>query len=290
LREFEDGNVVCARYGGDVFMVLVKESAPDEIDPFAERLRLRLHQLGYVSRDQTVPVSVAIGYAIAPLDGGTRHGLISVCTDRAHISRREGCRPTRSDQPSNSPLAGIFTGIETIVTALLDRDPFTRVHLLEVNAMAKQWSQHNLELDRDALGTFLQASLLHDVGKLMISDRLLVKPGRLTPDEYDSVKRHAVYGRNILALQPAWDEVGAIVGQHHEWWDGRGYPNGLAGEQIHPLARAVSILDAYSAMVSDRPYHRGITEDAALAELQRCAGTQFDPFYVERFVAWRESL
>jgi len=243
-----------------------------------------------VSRDQTVPVSVAIGYAIAPLDGGTRHRLISLCTDRSHILRRDGCRPTRSDQPSNSPLAGIFTGIETIVTALLDRDPYTRVHLFEVNAMAKLWSQHNLELDRDALGTFLQASLLHDVGKLMISDRLLVKPGRLTHDEYESVKRHAVYGRNILALHSGWDEVGAIVGQHHEWWDGRGYPNGLAGEQIHPLARAVSILDAYSAMASDRPYHRGITEDAALAELQRCAGTQFDPYYVERFVAWRESL
>lgn len=290
LREFEDGNVVCARYGGDVFMVLVKESAPDEIDPFVERLRSRLHQLAYVSRDQTIPISIAIGYAIAPLDGGTRHGLISRCVDRADISRREGCRPTRSDQPSNSPLAGIFTGLETIVTALLDRDPYTCVHLLEVNAMAKHWSQYNLELDRDALGTFLQASLLHDVGKLMISDRLLVKPGRLTPDEYESVRRHAVYGRNILALHTGWDEVAAIVGQHHEWWDGRGYPSGLAGDAIHPLARAVSILDAYSAMVSDRPYHRGITEDAALAELQRCAGTQFDPYYVERFVAWRESL
>lgn len=290
LREFEDGNVVCARYGGDVFMVLVKESAPDEIDPFVERLRLRLRELAFVSRDQTIPISVAIGLAIAPLDGGTRQGLMALCTDRSHVSRRQGCLPARTDAPPATPLAGIFTGIETIVTALLDRDPYTRVHLFEVNSMAKQWSQHNLELDRDALGTFLQASLLHDVGKLMVSDRLLVKPGRLTPDQYESVKRHPVYGRNILALQAGWDEVAAIVGQHHEWWDGRGYPNGLAGEQIHPLARAVAILDAYSAMVSDRPYHRGITEDAALAELQRCAGTQFDPYYVERFVAWRESL
>ncbi len=290
LREFEDGNVVCARYGGDVFTVLVKESAPDEIDPFVERLRLRLRRLAFVSRDQTIPISVAIGLAIAPLDGGTRHRLISLCTDRAHVSRRQGCLPARTDAPSDSMIAGMFTGIETIVTALLDRDPYTRVHLFEVNTMAKQWSQHNLELDRDALGTFLQASLLHDVGKLMICDRLLIKPGRLTPDEYESVKRHAVYGRNILLLQPGWHEVATIVAQHHEWWDGGGYPNKLAAEQIHPLARAVAILDAYSAMVSDRPYHRGITEDAALAELQRCAGTQFDPHYVERFVAWRESL
>jgi diguanylate cyclase (GGDEF)-like protein len=290
LREFEDGNVVCARYGGDVFMVLVKESSPDDVDPFVERLRSRLRALAYVSRDQTIPVSVAIGIALAPLDGGTRHGLISRCVDRAHVSRREGCRPTRSDDASTTPIAGIFTGLETIVGALLDRDPFTRAHVIQVNGMAKQWSQHNLELDRDALGTFLQAGLLHDVGKLLVSDRLLVKPGRLTPDEYDSVKRHAVFGCNILALQAGWDEVAAIVGQHHEWWDGNGYPNGLAGDEIHPLARAVSVLDAYSAMVADRPYHRGITEDAALAELQRCSGTQFDPYYVERFAAWRESL
>ncbi|MBV8154852.1 MAG: diguanylate cyclase [Candidatus Eremiobacteraeota bacterium] len=290
LHDCEDGNVVCARYGDDVFMVLVKESSPDEVDPFVARLDKRLRALAYVSRDQTIPVSVAIGYALAPLDGGTRYSLISRCVDRARLSRREGCRPIRVDDPSASPLAGTFSGIETIVSALLDRDPYTRVHLFEVNAMAKLWSQHNLELDRDALAMFLQASLLHDVGKLLVSDRILVKPGRLSTEEYESAKRHAIYGRNVLALQPGWDEVAAIVGQHHEWWNGRGYPEGLAGEAIHPLARAVAVLDAYSAMVSDRPYHRGVTEAAALAELQRCAGTQFDPYYVERFVAWREAL
>lgn len=290
LREFEDGNVVCARYSGDVFMVLVKESSPDDVDPFVEQLSKRLHQLAYVSRDQTIPVSVAIGFAVAPLDGGTRYSLISRCVDRARLSRREGCRPMRVDEHGSSPLAGTFAGIETIVTALLDRDPYTRVHLFEVNAMAKLWSQHNLELDRDALATFLQASLLHDVGKLLVSDRILVKPGRLSQEEYESIKRHPIYGRNILALHPGWDEVAAIVGMHHEWFNGDGYPNGLSGDEIHPLARAVAILDAYSAMVSDRPYHRGITEAAALAEIQRCSGTQFDPYYVERFVAWRETL
>jgi diguanylate cyclase (GGDEF)-like protein len=290
LHEFEDGNVVCARYSGDEFMVLVKESSPDEVDPFVERLGKRLQQLAYVSRDQKIPVSVAIGYAVAPLDGGTRQSLISRCVDRAHQSRREGSRPMRVDEPGASPLAGTFTGIETIVTALLDRDPYMRVHLLEVNAMAKLWSQYDLELDRDSLAIFLQTSLLHDVGKLLVSDRLLVKPGRLSPEEYESVKGHAVFGRNILALQPGWEEVAAIVGQHHEWFNGRGYPIGLSGDEIHPLAHAVAVLDAYSAMISDRPYHRGISEAAALAELQRCSGTQFDPYYVERFVAWRETL
>ena len=288
LREFEDDGVVCARYGGDVFMISVRDGAPDQIEPFVERLARRLRQLAYVARDQTLPVSIACGYAVAPLDGGTRHELISLCTDRARLSRREGCKPVRVDLGAAS-IHGNFAGIETIVTAVLDRDPYTRVHLYEVNRMAKQWSEYNLELDGASLGTFLQASLLHDAGKLMISDAILLKPGRLSAQEYDDIKRHPTFGRNVLALQDGWNEVAAIVGQHHERWDGTGYPNGLAGEDIHPLARAIAILDAYSAMVSDRPYHRGITEDGALAELSRCSGSQFDPYYVERFVAWREA-
>jgi HD-GYP domain-containing protein (c-di-GMP phosphodiesterase class II) len=124
---------------------------------------------------------------------------------------------------------------------------------------------------------------------LLVPDGVLTKPGRLTAQEYDHVRRHPEFGYKILALQSNWDEVATIVHQHHERWDGTGYPNGIAGEAIHPLARAVAVLDVFSAMVSDRPYHRGITEDAALAELQRCSGTQFDPFYVDRFVAWREA-
>jgi diguanylate cyclase (GGDEF)-like protein len=258
LREFEDDGVVIARYGGDVFMLLMRESAPGEVEPFVERLTQRLRDLAYVTRDQTLPISIACGYAVSPLDGGARHELMSRCVGRARRSRSEGCVPVRSDEPAPSPLAGNFTGVDTIVTALLDRDPYTRVHLLDVNRMAKQWSQYNLELDRDSLATFLQASLLHDVGKLLVSDRLLVKPARLTHEEYEAVKRHASYGRNILTLHEGWAGVAAIVGQHHEWWNGEGYPSGISGEEIHPLARAVSVLDAYSAMVADRPYHRGI--------------------------------
>lgn len=290
LREFEDENVVVSRYAGDVFMMLMRSSAPDQAEAFVRGICRRLRDLAYVARDQTLPISVACGYAVAPLDAATRHDLMSLCADRTRLSRMDGCRPTRSDVVRVSNVHGAFTGIETVVAAMLDRDPYTRVHLLEVNEMAKRWSEYNLELDGAALATFLQASLLHDVGKLLVSDRILVKPGRLSAEEYEAIKRHAGYGRNILAPHAGWDEVAEIVGQHHEFFDGNGYPRGLAGEEIHPLARAVGILDAFSAMVSDRPYHRGITEAGALAELARCSGTQFDPYYVERFVAWREAV
>jgi putative nucleotidyltransferase with HDIG domain len=203
------------------------------------------------------------------------------------LSRKQGGRFVGEDDIDAYQLHGTYTGIETIVDSLLDRDPFTRVHLMHVNSMAKHWAEFNLDLTRSDLAMMLQAGLLHDVGKLLISDRILVKPGSLTPDEYRAMQNHAEFGKNILSRYAHFAEVAEIVGQHHERWDGLGYPVGLRAEQIHPLARAISILDAYSAMVMDRPYHRGVSEEAALQEIERCSGTQFDPYFVERFVAYR---
>jgi diguanylate cyclase (GGDEF)-like protein len=290
IREFEDADehVRVGRFGGDIFLVLLTDTSSELVPHFVERLSAKLAELAYVAHDQTLPISIACGYALAPNDAGARADLTALCVHRARLSRKQGCRPVGEDDVDAYTVHGSFAGVETIVEALLDRDPFTRVHLLQCNAMAKHWSEFNLELDHQALAQFLQGALLHDVGKLLVSDKILVKPGRLSEEEYVAVSRHAAFGRHILGDHPGYGEVATIVGQHHERWDGAGYPAGLAGEDIHPLARAISILDAFSAMVADRPYHRGISEDAALAELQRCAGTQFDPVLVDRFVAWRE--
>lgn len=225
-----------------------------------------------------------------PLDAATRAEMLALITHRVRLSRKQGGPPVGEDDIDAYTLHGSFSGIETIVDSLLDRDPFTRVHLFHVNAMAKHWSEYNLDLEHHQLHKILQASLLHDVGKLLISDRILVKPSKLTADEYRAIQYHAEYGKNILARYPGYGEVADIVGQHHERFDGLGYPNGLRAMEIHPLARAISILDAFSAMIMDRPYHRGISEADALLEIERCAGTQFDPNYVERFLDYRRNV
>jgi diguanylate cyclase (GGDEF)-like protein len=290
LHEFEDADesIKVGRFGGDVFLVLLHDTSTDLVSHFVERLATRLGEIYYVAKDQTLPIPIACGYVVAPFDAGARADVVALCVHRTRLSRKQGCKPVGVDDVDAYTIHGTFTGVETIVEALLDRDPFLRVHLLQVNTMAKLWSEYNLDLDHDDLAKLLQASLLHDVGKLLVSDKILVKPGRLSPEEYAAAQRHAVYGRNILMQNPGYEDVARIVGEHHERYDGAGYPNSLEGEAIHMLARAVAILDAFSAMVADRPYHRGITEDAALAELQRCAGTQFDPILVQRFVVWRE--
>ena len=290
LRDFEtaDQSMMAGRLGDDIFVMIVRDGAPDLAAHGVAQIVAKLNELAYVTRDGTLPISIACGYVVAPLDAGTRAEVVALCEHRTRLSRKLGGVPVGVDDVDAYTTHGSFEGIEAIVESLLDRDPFMRVHLLQVNTMAKLWSEHNLDMDHVSLAQFLQASLLHDVGKLLVSDRMLSKPGRLNGAEYEAVMRHAEYGRHILAQHPGYAHVAQIVGEHHEWWNGEGYPGRLAAEEIHPLARAISILDAFSAMVADRPYHRGITEDAALAELQRCAGTQFDPELVAKFVAWRE--
>lgn len=287
LSEFGAEVASIGRYGGDVFLILLRGRPKEQSLTLIDRISERCRRLSYRSGDQTIPVSVACGYAFAPLDAPSRMELLQLCTHRCRLSRKQGGRPVGEDDIDAYQIHGTFAGIETIVDSLLDRDPYTRVHLFHVNAMAKHWAEYNLDLQHADLAKVLQASLLHDVGKLLVSDRILVKPSRLTPSEYRAIQHHAEFGQNILSRYAGFDEVAQIVGQHHERWDGLGYPLGLAGEQIHPLARAISILDAFSAMVMDRPYHRGIAETEALAEIERCAGTQFDPEYARRFLEYR---
>ena len=124
------------------------------------------------------------------------------------------------------------------------------------------------------------AALLHDVGKIAIPDAILSKPGPLDEHEWAFVRRHTIIGERILAGAPALSEAAALVRSSHEHYDGKGYPDGLAGEEIPIGARVVTVCDAFDAMTSDRAYRGARSPAEALAELQRCAGTQFDPAVV----------
>ncbi len=127
------------------------------------------------------------------------------------------------------------------------------------------------------------ASLLHDLGKLAIPDEILTKPGELTEPEWRVVAEHPKIGQVVLEQAGALRDAATIVLHHHEWFDGRGYPHGLSGQEIPVGARIVAIADAYEAMVAGRPYRRAINHDQAIAELRRHAGIQFDPEIVRLF-------
>ena len=140
-----------------------------------------------------------------------------------------------------------------------------------------------IDLPDGELERIRTASLLHDLGKLAIPEEILAKPGDLAASEWRVVTEHPKIGQVVLEQAGALRDAATIVLHHHEWYDGRGYPHGLAGSEIPVGARIVSIVDAYEAMVAGRPYRAAISHEDAIAELRRQAGVQFDPELVEVF-------
>jgi HD-GYP domain-containing protein (c-di-GMP phosphodiesterase class II) len=129
-----------------------------------------------------------------------------------------------------------------------------------------------------------QAGFLHDIGKIGISEQVLHKPAKLTDEEYEYVKKHAALGADFLETCRGLRHLAPFVRHHHERWDGKGYPDNLAGDEIELEARILAVCDAAEAMASDRPYRKGMSLDEMIEEIRRCAGTQFDPDVARAFI------
>jgi HD-GYP domain-containing protein (c-di-GMP phosphodiesterase class II) len=165
---------------------------------------------------------------------------------------------------------------DVLLRALGERSPVLVEHVADVAALAVDTARL-LGLPGHEVDAVRQAAELHDVGKVAIPDTILLKAGPLDDAEWDFVRQHTVIGERIIGAAPALAHVARIVRSTHERWDGGGYPDRLAGTEIPLGARIVAVCDAVSAMVSDRPYRLALGLPAALEELERCAGTQFDP-------------
>jgi response regulator RpfG family c-di-GMP phosphodiesterase len=172
--------------------------------------------------------------------------------------------------------------IRALAIAIETRDDYTGGHVERVARLAAATGRE-LGLAGAELRALWVAALLHDVGKIGVPDAILRKAGPLTPDEYDQVKRHPEVGANIMAASSFLRPGLFGVLHHQERWDGKGYPSGLAGEEISLQGRVIAVVDCYDAVVSGRPYSRARTEAEALAELAACSGTQFDPQVVSAF-------
>ena len=165
-------------------------------------------------------------------------------------------------------------------------DPYTRGHSARVARMAYEVGLR-LDCDESELALLTLGGALHDVGKLGVRDEVLNKPGPLTADELSEVRAHPEIGARMVVLDRALRAALPAVLYHHERWDGAGYPSGCSGSAIPLVARILGVVDSYDAMTSDRPYRRARPESRAAEEVDRCAGTQFDPEVAEAFLdAW----
>jgi diguanylate cyclase (GGDEF)-like protein len=181
-------------------------------------------------------------------------------------------------------LRGAYLGtVRVLAEAIQAKDPFLRGHSEEVSGYVAAVADR-LGVDSRRREELVFGSLLHDVGKIGISERILLKPAALTPEERTLIELHPRIGYRLVEQVPALRPIAGAILHHHERYDGDGYPAGLAGEAIPLEARIICVADSFSAMTAERPYRGRMSLEQACAELERCAGTQFDPQVVEAFV------
>jgi len=180
--------------------------------------------------------------------------------------------------------AAYLSTVSVLADAVQAKDPYTQGHCEQVSRLARLTADE-LKLTGPERDVVCYSALLHDVGKIGVSDGVLNKPGPLLPEERDLVRSHVRVGHDMLNKVAALRAVALIVLHHHEWFDGSGYPDRLSGTDIPMAARIVGVVDAYCAMTTRRSYKDAYSSADAAAELARCAGTQFDPAVVEAFLA-----
>ncbi len=266
LRVAVAGSGSAYRLGGDEFCVLSRPLRSDDLD-----VMLAGWTGCFAERGEGFSVSASSGAAVIPTEAGDASEALRLC-DRRMYSVKHSRRTTAAIQTK-----------DVLLAALAACHAKLGEHVSAVAIAAE-----DVGVDLGLTGIWLHelgyAAELHDIGKIAVPDSIISKPGPLDDAEWQFMERHTLIGERILAAAPAMAAVAEIVRASHERYDGTGYPDRISGEQIPLEARIICVCDAYDAMTSDRPYRRPATHAEALAELQCCAGRQFDPRVVDSFI------
>jgi diguanylate cyclase (GGDEF)-like protein len=278
------------RLGGDEFALLLAEH--DETMALAAANSI-LERIAALDLDHIGNVTVSAGLATFPVQGHGRDELIRLADSALYWAKEHGKNRVRLYRPEVVELAELkrlaagpdkaarYRAAASLAKAVDARDTYTGSHSERVAELAARVAMR-IGLDREQIELTRLAGSLHDLGKLAIPEEILRKPGTLTDSERLVLERHPQIGFRMLDSLGV-DPVADLVLHHHERWDGAGYPDGQRADEIPLGARIIFVTDAYDAMTSDRVYRQKRSSDAALAELERCAGTQFDPGIVAAF-------
>jgi diguanylate cyclase (GGDEF)-like protein/putative nucleotidyltransferase with HDIG domain len=287
-RLFVEGrdDVIAFRFGGDEFALVLDENE-DEAYRFVESLHARIAATEFPHGQ---PVTITVGIASFPRYASTADELQEVADGALYWAKRHGKNRSCVYSPTvvriyspnelaeNAERQAHLRAAENLIRIVDSKDTYTGGHSQAVAALVEEIA-NELGLDGEATQQLKLAALLHDLGKIAIPDTILRKPGCLEPDERRLVRDHVRYGHSLLeglGIEP----VDRWVLHHHEHWDGSGYPDGLAREQIPLGSRVILVADAYDAMTTERSYRSAKTASQALAEIHARAGTQFDPVVV----------
>lgn len=288
---------IVARYGGEEFAVILPETDVVGAEEVAERIRVSVQRHCFSAGDgETVPVTVSLGVAAYPEHSLEREGLIMAADLAMYQSKSTGrnrttvfSKDSRADEDTDpyklylllhAPDFSTIEAMAAAVDAKGKRPPgFSKAVEMHAVALAEE-----LALPEKLQEEIRITSLLYDIGKLGVSDSVLNKEGPLTDRELEMVRSHTTIGHAIVQRSVHLRSILPGILHHHECWNGSGYPSHLKGENIPIIARIIAVVDAYHAMRTDRVHSKAKTHEQAIAELRRCAGTQFDPQVVEAYI------
>jgi diguanylate cyclase (GGDEF)-like protein len=278
---------VVGRYAGDEFVLILSEIGAEEAYVVVEKMRAAIAQKPFVTpTGEKIPMHASFGIATFPDDGQGVNELVVAADSNLYVSKRRGGNAITGAghvDLSEGEEKTSFGILESMVTAVDNKDRYTRRHSEQVTELALVLG-NALGLSEGTLRILRAGGLLHDVGKIGIPDRILRKPGPLTPEEWAIVKGHPSMGETLIRTMPDLSDIQALVASHHECFDGTGYPRGLSGRDIPLLARILTVADSFSAMIADRPYRKALSRNDAVFELRKGAGTHFDPAIVSTFI------
>ncbi len=301
LREGVRKDDCIGRYGGEEFAILLSDIEQAEAFDLVERLRCSIAEepcLWQRAETQSVipiPLTASFGLATYPLDGLTARELLNMADAAMYTAKHTGrnrvclpdemdATPLKEDEKQQLPQYSEQSILQTISTMATFHDQETQAHANRMIRRAEA-TMRVLGRSEDEVALLRLAVQLHDIGKIGIPEAILQKPGPLTQDEWSVMHRHPQIGQQILTqARGQFGLVSHIVVAHHERWDGQGYPYRLAQQEIPLGARILSVVDTYDAMTSSRPYREALSVAVAREELQRGAGTQFDPQVVDAFL------
>ena len=260
------GGFAC-RVGGDEFLMVFPNTDENE----AEYLVDKLYELVSAERLENIVISISAGCQVrTDVSQSIRDTLIKA---ENHMLRK---KIVESQSMRNQT-------VNIIMQTLSEKNEREKRHSVEVAKWAKEIGVA-MGLSVQKVKEIELAGLLHDIGKIAIKEDILNKPGKLTEEEYDEIKRHPESGYHILKSVDEYSSLAQCVLEHHERFDGKGYPKGIKGSQISLIARIIAVADAFEAMIAQRPYRKSLTEEMAIEEIKKNANTQFDPEIVTAFL------